>query len=129
MKYKYVEERGRFLPVIPIRLKGNNEWVTFSGYVDSGATYSIFRAEIAEILEIEIEKGEKQYVVVGDGSFISMYIHRIIIELAGKIFEASIGFSRQLGIGFNIIGRKDIFDRFIICFNEKERYIELSENS
>ena len=128
MRYKYVEERGRFLPIIPIRLEGKNGWVTFSGYVDSGATYSIFRAEIAEILSIDIEKGEKQYVVVGDGSLIRVYIHRIIIELAGKIFEASIGFSRQLGIGVNIIGRKDIFDRFIICFNERDKHMEFREN-
>ena len=35
-----------------------------------------------------------------------------------------IGFSRRLGIGFNIIGRKDIFERFKICFDEKEKMVE-----
>jgi hypothetical protein len=29
---------------------------------------------------------------------------------------------------FNIIGRKDIFDNFIIAFNEKEKYVEFGEN-
>jgi len=32
--------------------------------------------------------------------------------------------SKQLGIGFNIIGRKDVFERFKICFDEKEKVIE-----
>ena len=129
MKFRYVEERGRFSPVIPIKLKGRDEWVTFNAYVDSGATYSIFKAEIAsEILGIEIERGEKLYVAVGDGSFITVYLHKIMIDLAGKIFDATIGFSKQLGIGFNVIGRKDIFDSFIITFNEKEKYLEFMEN-
>jgi len=35
-----------------------------------------------------------------------------------------IGFSKQLGIGFNIIGRKDVFERFRICFDEKEKVVE-----
>jgi len=32
--------------------------------------------------------------------------------------------SKQLGIGFNIIGRKDVFERFKICFDEKEKVVE-----
>ena len=40
-------------------------------------------------------------------------------------FEAEIGFSRQLGIGFNIIGRKDIFERFVICFDESNKIVEI----
>jgi len=40
-------------------------------------------------------------------------------------FQAEIGFSRQLGIGFNVIGRKDIFERFVICFDERNKIVEI----
>lgn len=126
MKYPYLQERGKFAPIIPIRLEGKSGWVTFDAYVDSGATYSIFKPEMAEILGIELDKGEKQYVTVGDGSLITVYLHKVKVDLAGKIFEATIGFSKQLGIGFNILGRKDIFGSFVITFNEREKYVEFS---
>ena len=129
MKYPYLQERGKFAPIIPIKLSGKGGWVTFDAYVDSGATYSIFKPEMAEILGMELDKGEKVYVTVGDGSLITVYLHKVKIGLAGETFEATIGFSKQLGIGFNIIGRKDIFDRFIIIFNEKEKQVEFKSNA
>lgn len=88
---------------------------------------------MAEILGLSLENGEDQYVTVGDGSQIKVCIHKVTCKLVnltgepeGEEFKASIGFSRHLGIGFNIIGRLDIFDRFIVCFNESEKSIEFA---
>ncbi len=124
MRFDYTEFQGRFLPIVPIRIKGGKEWVTFRAFVDSGAGYSIFQAEMADILGLKLEKGEENYVTVGDGSQIKVYIHRVKVEIAGQEFEATIGFSRHLGIGFNIIGRLDVFSKFRICFDEKEKLVE-----
>ncbi len=128
MRFPYVQERGRFLPIISLQLKGKGtrDWITFDAFVDSGASYSIFRAEIGDILGLEVEKGEKMLITVGDGSLIIIYVHRLEIQIGDEKFEVGIGFSKQLGIGFNIIGRKDIFERFIICFDEKEKVVEFS---
>ncbi len=62
--------------------------------------------------------------IVGDGSLIQVNIHNIPMHIAGKILNVRIGFSKTIGIGFNIIGRKDVFENFVITFNEKERYID-----
>jgi len=124
MKFKYTEFQGKLLPIVLIRLKGKKEWVKFRAFVDSGAGYSIFQAEMAEILGLKLEDGKENYVTVGDGSQIKVYIHRVKVDLAGQEFEATIGFSRHLGIGFNIIGRLDIFDKFKICFDESEKIVE-----
>lgn len=123
MKFPYIKHAGRFLPIIPIELKGK-EWLVFDAYVDSGAGYSIFHSDVAAILGIKLEEGKEDYVIVGDGSRIRVYIHSIRIKLAGREFEAMIGFSRRLGIGFNVLGQKDIFNRFKICFDLSERIIE-----
>ena len=60
----------------PFLLKGNadREWVEFKAFVDSGAGYSVFQAEMAEILGLSLENGEEEYVTVGDGSQIKVYI-------------------------------------------------------
>lgn len=124
MKFNYVEFEGKYLPVIPIKVKGK-EWVEFKAFVDSGAGYSVFKASAAEILGFDIEKGNKEFVKIGDGSFIEVFTFRLPVSIADKEFEAKIGFSHSLGIGFHIIGRQDIFHNFKICFNETEKTVEL----
>ncbi|AIG98402.1 hypothetical protein AFULGI_00016430 [Archaeoglobus fulgidus DSM 8774] len=128
MEFPYQQRHGRFLPIIPIKLKSvNGEWITFDAFVDSGASYSIFTAEIGEILGLNVEDGKKIYVTVGDGSLITIYLHELEVIIGEKTFNATVGFSKQLGIGFNIIGRKDIFERFKVCFNEKEKVVEFMD--
>ncbi len=106
-----------------IWFKGSEEWVEFKAFVDSVAGYSIFKAEMAEIPGLRLEDGKESYVTVGYGSLIKVYIHDVCVRIADKEFEAAVGFSRHLGIGFNIIGRLDIFDRFTVCFDESEKIV------
>ena len=124
MRFPYIKLRGRYLPVIPLKIKGEVGWTIYNAFVDSGAGYSIFQSDVAEDLNLKLEDGMKEYVTVGDGSLIIVYIHPLTIQIGDEKFEAGIGFSKQLGIGFNIIGRKDIFELFKICFDEKEKIVE-----
>lgn len=125
MRFQYQQRHGKFLPIIPIKLKSvDGEWITFDAFVDSGASYTLFTAEIGEILGLDVENGEKIYVTVGDGSLITVYLHELEVKIGEKTFKATIGFSKQLGIGFNIIGRKDFFEKFKICFDERAKIVE-----
>lgn len=85
-------------------------------------------------MDLRLEDGEKGYLTVGDGSQIIVYLHKIFVRIANEEFKAAIGFSRHLGIGFNIIGRADIFDRFKIYpvrnhRNNKNILLNSRENS
>lgn len=126
MKFSYIKFRGKLAPIIPIKfkLKDKEGWVEFHAYADSGAGYSVFQPDITEVLRLNLEYGKVDYVTVGDGSQIKVYLHQIKIQVAAKEFESTIGFSEDLGIGFNVIGRLDIFDRFRICFDEEEKIVE-----
>jgi hypothetical protein len=104
------------MPIIPITILKHKVWV----YVDSGATFSIFHADTANRLDIDIHTGKKRMIVVGDGSFIPVYFHNLTFEIDKFKLQAPIGFSERLGVGFDLLGRKAIFDNFQICFNEKE---------
>ena len=123
MKYHYQFFEREYLPIIPLAIKGKKEWVDFNVYIDTGTSFCLFPANVAEILDIPLEKGDVKKVVLGDGNTLTVYIHHLPISLAGKEFMAPIGFSKGLGINFAIIGRKGIFENFIICFNEKEKWI------
>jgi len=113
-------------PVIPVEIKNRNgDYRQFYGYLDSGAGYSVFHKDVAEILQINIYKGKKIKLTVGDGSEIPAFIHKIPVRFAGKEFTAELSFSPSLGIGTNILGMKSFFDNFKICFNNKKKQIEI----
>jgi len=114
------------MPIITLGLKYEETWYPVDAYVDSGAIYSIFRRSVGERMRIDIEKGKLIYSQVGDGGSIPVYLHKLDVQLGPKTFQATIGFSEKLGIGFNILGRTDIFDKFVICFDDLKNYVSLT---
>jgi len=83
--------------------------------VDSGAIDSIFRQSVGERMGLEMEEGRLIYSQIGDGGFTPGYLHELDIQLGSKIFLAA--------IGFNILGRTGVFDRFIICFDDMKNHV------
>lgn len=113
-------------PVVPVEIQDNRgEWHKFFGYLDSGAGYSVFHADVAEILEIDIYKGKEIALTVGDGAKIESFVHRLPVNFANKELMAEISFSPSLGIGTNILGMKTFFDNFRVCFNNKKQQVEI----
>jgi len=111
--------KGYFLPIIPITVLGYRVWV----FVDSGAAFTILSTDDALRIGIDWQKGRQQMIVVGDGSFIPVYFHDLSVEIDKWQITAPIGFSERLGVGFNILGRKGIFDQFQVCFNDHIRKV------
>jgi len=96
----------------------------FWALIDSGATVSIFKAEVAEILGISIENG-KEIWLGGVGGHIKGYLHQVKIEAAGKKFVCPVVFSREYFVSFNLLGRQEFFKKFKIVFEEKKNRLRL----
>ena len=106
--------------MIPIEINGAVTRV----YVDSGAWISVFSSEGAqELLQNDYRKGAIGSIVVGDGTIIPVFFHVVPIKIGHILFKARIGVSPRLKIGFNLLGRKDIFDRFKVLFDERRHTI------
>jgi hypothetical protein len=113
------------MPIIPIKLRTSTQEVQVEGCVDSGAFYSIFGIKFARALGLNPADGKKRLLVVGNGVLIRVYLFKLIVEVADQSFPAEIGFSSQLGVGFNLIGRKGIFEHFDeVVFRERQREIQ-----
>jgi hypothetical protein len=121
IEFPYTIHKGYLLPIIPISIESHRLWV----FVDSGATFSILAAAEAARIGIDLNRGRFQMIVVGDGSFIPVYLHDLPIQIGEWQITAPIGFSERLGVGFNLMGRTGIFDQFQICFNDRARLITL----
>lgn len=120
---KYKQYKGLIVPIVGIGIRYGGLWHLVEAYVDSGATYSVFRAGVAERIGLDFKKGKFINVEVGDGDKVPVFLHNLDIQLGGEIFGGTIGFSEKLGIGFNLLGRKSIFDKFKVCFDEKKRIV------
>ncbi len=115
--------KGTFVPIVPIELKQENTWYRLWAFVDSGATYSLFSIEEAHTLGIDLADAVKRFIVVGDGSFIPAYFVKIKMRIGYIEHKVEVGFSDKLGIGFNLLGRKDIFERFKVCMSDREKSV------
>lgn len=114
-------------PIVPLEIQANSsEWIEFHAYIDSGAGFSVFHSDHAEVLGIKLEKGRKIFFTVGDGTRIPAYIHKIPVRFADKEFIAEIAFSKNLGVGTNLLGLASFFEQFSICFYHSKKYIEVN---
>lgn len=119
IEFPYTFHKDYLMPIIPITILNEKVWA----YVDSGAMFSIFHIRTAARMGINIRDGKLQMIVVGDGSYIPVYLHDLTLHIGEFEIIAPVGFSERLGVGFNILGRKGIFDQFQVCFNDHIRKV------
>lgn len=68
-------------------------WYLFYPYVDSGADVSLFTRSDAELLEIELYKGEYRPVTGIGRVVIPSYVHEVKIRIGDIVFRAKISFA------------------------------------
>lgn len=118
-RFTYRPLRGYMSPLVPVQVFYNHSQITTQAYVDSGAYYSIFLPVWARRLGIQIESGRREQVVTGNGQTISIYLHQLGMRIGDEHFSATVGFSEELGVGFNLLGRATVFEELMFCFNDR----------
>lgn len=121
--FPYASYKGRLAPIIPVEFRGPRGWISVWTYVDSGASFTILGSASADRIGVEMERGHRTNIVVGDGSLIPVYLHRFPLRIGPVAFHAHVGFSPRLGVGFDLLGRQDVFTRFDVTFSDSRRTI------
>ena len=109
-------------PAITITLKKENSLNEFSFLVliDSGAEFSLFTKSDAELLEIDLQKGEKIYIGGVSGDKFLAFIHPVLIKIGNKEFKIKTSFSSRNDTP-RILGRNPLFSNFFIIFDHKRQ--------
>ena len=126
-EFSYLRKGSQYYPLIDIELTGPKGSLVVKALVDSGASLSVFRPEIASYLAIPIRKGEGLYFQ-GIKSRIRGFLHRVPVQVNGESFDCNIAFSPELKISFNLLGRNNFFLPFLITFNEKSKKVLIEKN-
>ena len=121
--FRYKLVAGRWSPMVSAGLNLGSVWQPVELFIDLGATYTILWPKLAQSLGFDWRAGRKLFLQVGDGSHIPVYLHRLGVQIGPTRFKATVAFSDKLGVGFHLLGRHDVFERFKICFHEKRRLV------
>lgn len=128
--FPYLKDtQGRYAPIVYLQVWTGDRWLYLQAYVDSGASWSVFHMDVAQLLGIKLNQAKRRYVSLGNGSVLPVYLQRIKVRFAGVEFMAPAGFSDALRMGFNLLGRAGFFTRFSMCFNDRARLLTVTRLS
>lgn len=122
--FPYLRKGPQAFPIVDVTLSGPTQGLTVKALVDSGASLSVFRAEIIDYLGIPLSRGARVYLE-GIGGRILGYRHRVQATVSSTTFALSIIFSRELTVSFNLLGRDNFFEHFRVTFDERHRVVHL----
>ena len=96
------------------------------GYLDSGADMTLLPLSFAKALGIKIEDEEvKEIKGIGD-SAVSVIIKEIDMKISDVNLKANIGIALIEDVPY-LLGRKDVFNKFRIIFEEYNERIILEK--
>lgn len=95
-----------------------DEWYAFRVYIDSGADISLFTKTDANLLQLNIYKGQYRPIIGIGKTLIPAYTHQVKIKIGERILKADVSFADSDEVP-RLLGRTDIFKHFKITFNEQ----------
>lgn len=88
----------------------------FEAMIDTGASRSIFHAQIGRRIGFNIEKGEEETTYGVSGKATKLYLHPVSIYVASTIITVTAGFCDDLPLG-GLLGRRGFLDHFIFTYD------------
>lgn len=116
-EFPYIRFHGKHYPLIPVTLHRGPYSVNTFALLDSGASISVFRPEIARALHLPAHSAEQAHLGTASGG-VKIGISKVDIEVEDTRFATKLGFSETFATSFNILGREGFFPKFSVCFNE-----------
>lgn len=123
IRFPLRQVRGELEPIISIGVKLGEVWKPIDVFVDTGATYSVFQAKLAQRANFDYRSGRAISIQVGNGALIPVFLHNLEIQLGSDRIGCIVGFSDRLGVPFNILGKASVFDHYTVCFQRSQSLI------
>jgi hypothetical protein len=111
-------------PIIVVRAAAGSRWINYEVLVDSGADISIFDAELATRLKLNLEDGEHISISGVTGHEEDAFIHPIELTVGRYTFSTRVAFM-QTHDSYGIVGQEGFFSQFLVTFNQPRSYVEL----
>lgn len=121
-------KKKRF-PVAIIHLQGKDKrWYRFQPYLDTGADMSLLTRLDAEILGLKFKQSKEKLIGGVGGGLVKTFIHPVNLKIGETISRVPMAFADSDETP-RLLGRRGVFSRFYICFNEFRHQTILVERS
>lgn len=128
--YKVIPDRfgqALFMPMLRVQISlpvpNAESTPAFEAMIDSGASRSIFHADFAAYLGLNLEDGLAETANGVDGP-VTTWLHRITLRLPGGTTAILAGFKEGLPFA-GLLGMHGFFDQFRVTFDPVQQGIEL----
>jgi hypothetical protein len=95
---------------VPVVLKSGSEVIDLLAWVDTGASNCLFERKHAELLNLEIEAGDRRTFRTATGG-VDAFGHVVELQVLGLTFESMVYFFADERINKNLLGRAGWLDR------------------
>ena len=110
---------------VPVVLKSGDKSVPIAASIDTGATFCLFRAELATALGLELTNGEWKRFRTANSNF-DAYGHEIELSVLGLTTFSTVYFFADAAINKNVLGRVGWLDRVRLGLVEHDSQIYLA---
>jgi len=128
MTFASVHDYGTDAIIIPVILRLGNAAARTDAYLDTGATFCVFKRSLAEPLGLEVETGEPIRLSTVTGSF-DAYGHTVTLETLGYSFDVTVYFAAHESFSRNVLGRRGWLDHLRLGLIEYDSKLYLSRYS
>src|SRR5215471_18559267 len=110
---------------VPIVLRSGENTVRLAASVDTGATFCLFRNEVAEALRLDLAAGLRRRFRTANSSFEALG-HEVEISVLGVTTYAAVYFFADASINKNVLGRIGWLDRVRLGLVDHDSALYLS---
>jgi len=97
--------------IVPVELEFAHKLVRTDAYIDTGATFCVFKRELASALNIDVESGTPLRFSTVTGGF-DAYGHIMTVKTFGYSFDVMVYFAAFEAFTRNVLGRRGWLDQF-----------------
>ncbi|MDX6405621.1 MAG: hypothetical protein QOH70_3076 [Blastocatellia bacterium] len=125
LTFASVYDYGTEAIILPVELKLADKTVRADAYLDTGATFCVFKRELATALDLDPETGTPLRLSTVTGSF-EAYGHTVTLETLGYSFDVTVYFAAHESFTRNVLGRRGWLDQVNLGLVEYESKLYLS---
>jgi hypothetical protein len=117
-------------PIIRIVVSYKGRQVPYFALIDSGADMNLMHAELAPLLGIDLEEGERRDIGgIVDAERRPFYLHRVTLHVGNRAHpDVEVGFMPSLSkTGHGLLGQYGFFDLYRVGFDLPKGEIDLVE--
>src|SRR5271168_1671444 len=110
---------------VPVLLKSGPNSVRLATSIDTGATFCIFRNELAEALSLDLASSAPKRFRTATGSF-EAFGHEVEISVLGVTTLSTVYFFADAAINKNVLGRVGWLDRVQLALVDHDSTLYLA---